>query len=373
MKDAAIQITRAPEGDVVLTLHDALSHHDAASAWKEIVRFLGEQKPQTLSLDITDTQAVNSTAITLLRRLRRHCAREGIRLRHRSVPEAAEYLLRYSEGESPPEAKGKPDGNAIASLGKALLNETTRLRGLVDFIGVLIISTFDGLLKPQRFYWKETLYYAQLSGSNAMPIIFLLCFLLGLVMAFQAAVQLRQFGANIYVADLVSLALTRELGPVFTALILAGRSGSAYAAELGTMKVNEETDALTVMGFDLMKYLVLPKVFALAFCAPLLTMWANVSGIIGGVVVGVTVLDVTPIGFLEETYSVLSVMDVAGGLLKSVVFGILIGVIGCFRGLQTGKGADSVGRQTTSAVVSGIFLIIFADAIFTILFHVLGW
>ena len=206
-----------------------------------------------------------------------------------------------------------------------------------------------------------------------MPIVFLLSFLLGLVMAFQAAVQLRQFGANIYVADLVSLALTRELGPVFTAVILSGRSGSAFAAEIGTTKVNEEVDALTVMGFDITKFLVLPKVFALALCGPLLTLFANASGIFGGIVVGILSLDLTAASFLEEAYSILTLTDVAGGLVKSFVFAILVALVGCFRGLQADKGADSVGRQTTSAVVSGIFLIILADAVFTIIFHVFGW
>jgi phospholipid/cholesterol/gamma-HCH transport system permease protein len=206
-----------------------------------------------------------------------------------------------------------------------------------------------------------------------MPIVFLLSFLVGMVMAFQAAVQLRQFGANIYVADLLSLAMTRELGPVFTAVILAGRSGSAFAAEIGTMKVNEEVDALTVMGFDITSFLVLPKILALAICGPLLTILANASGILGGVVVGVLSLDLTAASFLEETYQILSLRDILSGLIKSVVFALLVALIGCLRGLQVDKGADSVGRQTTSAVVSGILLIILADAVFTILFHVFSW
>ena len=247
------------------------------------------------------------------------------------------------------------------------------MRDLIRFLGDFILATATVLRHMKSFRWKETLYYAQRSGADAMPMVFVLSFLIGLVMAFQAAVQLRQFGANIYVADLVSLALTRELGPVFTALVLAGRSGSSFAAEIGTMTVNEEVDALVVMGFDVTRFLVLPKVFALAVCGPLLTLWANASGILGGIVVGIVSLDVTASAFLTETYETLAMTDIASGMIKSLVFAFLIAIIGCLRGLQTRTGADSVGRQTTSAVVSATFSVIFADAVFTVFFHAIGW
>ena len=206
-----------------------------------------------------------------------------------------------------------------------------------------------------------------------MTILFLITFLLGLVMAFQAAIQLKQFGANIYVADLVSLALARELAPVFTAMLLAGRSGSFFAAEIGSMKVGEELDALAVMGFDLSEFITLPKVLALMTAAPLLTLWANFAGILGAIAVSDISLDLTPYAFMHEVYSSLTFGDIAGGLLKAEVFAALIALVGCFRGFQTGMGADSVGRKTTSAVVSGLFLTIFADAVLTVLFYMLGW
>jgi phospholipid/cholesterol/gamma-HCH transport system permease protein len=249
----------------------------------------------------------------------------------------------------------------------------TGFQELVHFVGVLVLALAHSVRHFRKFRWRETFYYAQLAGSDAMPIVFLLSFLMGLVMAFQAAVQLRQFGANIFVADLVSLAITRELGPIFTAIILAGRSGSAFAAEIGTMKVNEEVDALTVMGFNVPQFLILPKVVALIICGPLLTLWADMAGILGGIVVGVLSLDLTVKSFLEQMYGILTLKDVGSGLIKSVAFAFLVGLIGCYRGLQAEKGADSVGRQTTSSVVSGIFLIILTDAIFTVLFHNLSW
>jgi phospholipid/cholesterol/gamma-HCH transport system permease protein len=206
-----------------------------------------------------------------------------------------------------------------------------------------------------------------------MLILFMISFLLGLVMAYQAAIQLRQFGANIYVADLVSLALTRELAPVFTGMLLAGRSASAFAAEIGTMKVSEEIDALAVMGFNLTEYVTVPKVFALMIAAPLLTMWANFGGILGAIAVAGASLDLTAYSFMHEVYTAIAVSDILSGLIKAEIFSVFIALIGCYRGFQTGAAADSVGRQTTSAVVSGLFLIILIDAFLTILFHAFGW
>jgi phospholipid/cholesterol/gamma-HCH transport system permease protein len=292
-------------------------------------------------------------------------------VRFQAIPSSARYFVRFLEGAPPkPTIAEESFATRVANLGWIITKKTGEWKDLIRFVGDFFLSTGSALHHFRRFRWRETLYYAQLSGSDAMPIVFLLSFLLGLVMAFQGAVQLRQFGANIFVADLLSLALTRELGPVFTAVILAGRSGSAFAAELGTMKVNEEVDALVVMGFDTTKFLVLPKVMALALCGPLLTMLANASGVLGGIVVGILSLDLTAASFVEEVYSILTLTDVVGGLAKSFVFSILIALIGCFRGLQADKGADSVGRQTTSAVVSGIFLIILADAVFTVVYHI---
>lgn len=372
MKYASIETTKTSEGEIGLTFRTALDYGHVNALWKEIFDFVSENRPRSIVLDIDDVKLIDSAGISLLRLLSRHCRTNGIQLRFRSFPPSAEYVRTYLETEPVPMPSRTPFSviGLISSLGLAAQGLLLELRDLTRFIGDLVISSLSSLYRPRRFRWRETLYYAQLCGSDAMPIIFLLSFLLGLVMAFQAAIQLRQFGANIYVADLVSLALTRELGPVFTAVILAGRSGSAFAAEIGTMKVSEEVDALKVMGFNITEFLVVPKVFALAVCGPLLTMWANVSGILGGIVVGILGLDVTASGFIEEMYSTLTLTDLGTGLIKSLAFSVLVAAIGCFRGLQAHKGADSVGRQTTSAVVSGIFLIILADSIFTVAFHI---
>jgi phospholipid/cholesterol/gamma-HCH transport system permease protein len=191
-------------------------------------------------------------------------------------------------------------------------------------------------------------------------------------MAFTAAVQLEQFGANIFVASLVSLMMTRELGPIMTAIIVAGRSGSAFAAEIGTMKVSEEVDALFTMGFDTVRFLAVPKIVATVLVVPLLTLFSDLFAILGGLVVGVFMLDLTVNSYVAQTIKTLSLFDVFFGLSKSAVFAFLIAWIGCFRGFQVKGGAASVGESTTSAVVSGIFLIILSDAIFSVILRYWG-
>lgn len=373
MERPIVETTQTPDGDSILIFHDALDFEHAQEAWEQTSRFLNLYTPKKLIVDLRALDFIDSAGVATLRLLGHTCSRRGIEVEYQSAPQSAQYLLGFvkSKGLQAPTVTARPD--FITRIGQAALEGARNSRSLVQFIGELVVSAFDALHRLRRFRWSDALYYTQRAGAEAMAIIFLLSFLLGLVMAFQAAVQLRQFGANIFVADLVSLALTRELSPVFTAVILAGRSGSAFAAELGTMKVNEEVDALTVMGFNITQLLVLPKVFALAVSGPLLTVWSIAAGLAGGIVVSWTSLDITPAAFMDETYLALGTRDLATGLIKSEVFAILVAVAGCFRGLQATQGADSVGRQTTSAVVSGIFLIILSDAVFTVLFHNLGW
>jgi phospholipid/cholesterol/gamma-HCH transport system permease protein len=375
MERHLVETTETDDGGTTFAFHDSLDFEHAQAVWEDLLRSLKKRPPKLVLLDFQDVSNIDSAGLALLRLLLRHCKRRGVEVRFHAVPKSAEYFMRFldTEGGQEPEKGGLRFTEIVEVIGKGWLRSRREWGDLVQFIGAFFLASASGMVHFRRARWRETIYYAQLAGAEAMPIVFLLSFLLGLVMAFQAAVQLKQFGANIFVADLVSLALTRELGPVFTAVILAGRSGSAFAAEIGTMKVNEEVDALRVMGFDITNFLVLPKVYALAICGPLLTLFANASGIFGGLVVGVLGLDLTAASFIEETYQILTLGDVVGGLAKSLAFAVLIGLIGCLRGLQAEKGADSVGKQTTSAVVSGIFLIIMADAVFTVLYHVFGW
>jgi phospholipid/cholesterol/gamma-HCH transport system permease protein len=212
---------------------------------------------------------------------------------------------------------------------------------------------------------------AEAAGVDALPIVALISFLMGLIMAFQAAVPLRQFGAEIFVANLIGLSMLRELGPLMTAIILAGRSGSAFAAELGTMKVRDEIDALKTMGLDPVRFLVVTRVVAAVAMTPLLTIFADLLGLIGGAVV-MRSLGFPLITYFNQIQYAVTYGSLVGGLVKAFVFGILVAAIGCLRGLQTRTGATGVGESTTSAVVSGIILIAIADGIFSVIYYYLN-
>ena len=209
------------------------------------------------------------------------------------------------------------------------------------------------------------------AGVNALPIVCLICFLMGLIMAFQSAIPLKQFAAELFIADLVSVAMLRELGPLMTAILLAGRSGSAFAAEIGTMKVNEEVNALQTMGIDPVRFLAIPRIIASIIVTPLLTLFANFMGLVGGWVVYIS-LGFPTIVYINQIKSAVTLTDLWGGLFKAGVFGLLVAGIGCFRGMQTSMGASAVGQSTTRAVVSGIVLIVMADGLFSVIYYILG-
>jgi phospholipid/cholesterol/gamma-HCH transport system permease protein len=236
------------------------------------------------------------------------------------------------------------------------------------FLGDLLMALVRSLFHPRAVRWEDVFFYMKRAGVEGLPIVGLINFLLGLIIAFMSSLQLKQFGANIYVASLVGVAMVTELGPIMTAIIVAGRSGSAFAAEIGTMKVNEEVDALVSMGFNPTQFLAIPKVLAAMLVVPVLTLYADFFGIGGGLVVGVLGLDLTVFTYVQETMKVITVASIVKSLIKSTVFAVLISGIGCQRGFQVRGGAEAVGSATTSAVVAAIFLIIVTDSSFAILF-----
>lgn len=241
-----------------------------------------------------------------------------------------------------------------------------------EFLGELFLKSLNLIFQPKRIRWDDFPLLFLKNGPNALPIVSLILLLIGIISGYQGALQLKQFGADIYIADLIGVSITRELGPLMTAILVAGRSGSAFAAELGTMKVSEEIDALRSMGFDPFKFLVLPRVFAVTFSIPFLTMFGNLAGILGGMISGLAILDITTTGYFTELQIAVNLGDLTSGLLKSIIFGYLVAGIGCFRGLQVKGGAEGVGTATTISVVSGIFAIIIADTIFTFIFDAIG-
>ncbi len=242
---------------------------------------------------------------------------------------------------------------------------------MLSFVGESALTLAASLAHPARLRWRPILYNIRSAGFDALPIVGLLSFLLGVVVAYQGAAQLRQYGANIFVADLVGLSMLREFAPLITAIIVAGRSGSAYAAQIGTMTVTEEIDAMRTLGIAPLELLVLPKVIALMIALPLLTVFADLLGVFGGMVMARSQLGVGFGDFLDRFVKAVSVTSCLIGIGKAPVFAAIIAVVGCFQGFRTHGGADSVGRQTTRSVVQSIFLVIVADALFSIAFSAL--
>jgi phospholipid/cholesterol/gamma-HCH transport system permease protein len=327
-----------------------------------------------LSLDGSAVGAMDTAGAWLLRRILEALERDGGRVSlHGLRPEHAALLEMVGSTElAPAMAPGAPAASFLERLGAFTWSAGIRLLEALAFIGEVARAGLRSAFRPGRVRWKTVLYNVRTAGFDALPITGLLCFLMGTVIAYQGATQLERYGANIFVADLVGLAMLRELSPMLTAIIVAGRSGSAYAAQIGTMKVTEEIDALRTVGIAPIELLVLPKVLALTIALPLLTVYADVLGVAGGMLMARSELDVNFMDFLDRLQYALIASDFLVGIGKAPVFAAIIAVVGCFQGFQVAGDAESVGRRTTVSVVQSIFLVIVADAIFSIAFNSLG-
>ncbi len=262
-----------------------------------------------------------------------------------------------------------PRPGPLGRLGLASLQGLRQALALLAFVGEVAQAGAGVLAHPRRLRWRSVLHHVQIGGFDALAIVGLMSFLLGVVVAYQGAGQLRTFGANIFVVELVGYSMLREFAPLMTAIIIAGRSGSSYAAQIGTMVVTEEVDAMRTLGMAPLEQLVLPRLLALAIALPLLTVWADITGVFGGMVMARTQLDIGFHEFIDRFGQQLQGASLLVGLGKSLVFAAVISVIGCHQGFCTRGSADSVGRQTTLAVVQSIFLVIVVDAAFSVLFN----
>jgi phospholipid/cholesterol/gamma-HCH transport system permease protein len=275
-----------------------------------------------------------------------------------------------------PEREGARRGPArlswLAGIGTRVLAGWQGARDMVTFIGDAVLACLRLVVGRARFRRVDLVLFLQECGAQALGIVTLISFLIGLILAFMGAIQLRQFGAQIYVADLVGLGMTREMGAVMTGIIMAGRTGAAFAAQLGTMQVNEEIDALQTMGIPAMEFLVLPRILALMLMMPLLCVYADMVGMLAGLLIGTGLLDLSLVEYVNETRKAVHLVDFGLGLGKSVVFGALVALAGCLRGMQCGRSASAVGAAATSAVVTGIVWIIASDGLFAVLTERLG-
>ena len=335
---------------------------------------LSDCKSNTIEIDTNDLRDWDSGLITFLVKLHSYADKEKINLNLTSLPEGAQRLLKlaFAVEEREGARKQVKKENIFARAGNSFLNTLGRAKSLLTFLGE-ITQSFGRFFTGRANYQRSDLWVTiQETGAEAFPIVSLIAFLVGAILAFVGVVQLVKFGAGIYVADLVAIGVVREMGAIMTGIIMAGRTGAAFAAALGTMKVNEEIDALTTMGIDPIDFLVLPKLIALIIMLPLLSIYANFLGVLGGASVALAVLDVSAYQYIVQTIDSVDLVDFLGGLFKATVYGVLVALAGCRCGIECGNSAAAVGLATTSAVVSGIVAIVVANAIMNVIYTILG-
>ncbi len=371
--DGSYELSMQPAQDrtITMAIRGRIDISNAQRLLSEITARVPSEARQ-LVLDLSGVDYFDSGGGALLIGLQRQLAGAGMQVSVAPSTAAIDGFLGLVDQEAvlaPAPARPARTTGLTERLGEETLNVLADMRALLAFAGEVNLGVWEALRNPAHIRWRETWLYMERTGLDAVPIVSLISFLMGLITAFQAAVQLTQFGADIYVANLVGLSIVRELGPLMTAIIAAGRSGAAFAAEIGTMKVSEEVDALTTMGLDRTRFLVTPKVLSLLLMLPCLTLMADLVGILGGLTVASAGLGLPVQVYVRQTRIALGIWDVYSGLIKSVAFAVLIAGVGCLRGFQASGGAESVGRITTSAIVAAIFLIIVADAVFTVIFH----
>ena len=346
---------------------------DAPAVWKRVAGVLDRAlRFDRVTIDLAQVEEIDGACLALLVHLQTELMRRRARCELRNArPEVQRLIALYSRPRRLKRRLARRPRSTLDQIGQATAEAGSALLAALDFLGQLLTAALHALRNPRSLNLRDIAFTMERAGADAVPIILLINFLIGFVMSYQSSVQLRQFGANIFVADLVGVAMTRELGPLMTAIIVCGRSGAAFAAELGTMKVSEEVDALRTLGLVPLRYLILPRICGLMLAAPLLVLLADGIGILGGALVAVTRLDLTPAAFFGELRQAVRLTDVLSGLAKSVVFAAAIALIACQQGLETSGGAEGVGRRTTGAVVSILFVLILIDALFTVLFGAL--
>jgi phospholipid/cholesterol/gamma-HCH transport system permease protein len=329
---------------------------------------------RNLVFDTRQLASWDTGLLTFLTNVHIFCAQQRINFNSDGLPEGAKKLLALASAV--PEKKDARPAEARVSFLTYLGNETVNFfqssGELLAFIGDAVIAV-QRLMQGKAQYRRSDLgLILQAVGAQALPIVSLICFLVGLILAFIGAIQLQLFGAQIYVADLVGIAMVRLMAAIMTGIVMAGRTGGAFAAQLGTMQVNQEIDALKTLGISPMEFLVLPRMLALALMMPLLCLYANVMGILGGMVVGVGMLDIGFIQYYNETAKAVGLWNLGIGLFSGCVFGVIVALAGCMRGMQCGRSASAVGDAATSAVVTAIVGIIVSTAVITVLCNILG-
>jgi phospholipid/cholesterol/gamma-HCH transport system permease protein len=368
---ARVDVTRNAAGDLRVGLSGRFTLSEGPPPAAAVIEELERQPPARVVFESGGLEGWDSALVSFVFGVAAAAAERGVALDTSGLPAGARRLLELSLAVKPRTLPEPPpvDDALTARVGEVALKAWGTAGDALTFLGETA-TAFARLLRGRaRFRRVDLLHAVESAGVGALGIVALINLLIGAVLAFVGAVQLQQFGASIYVASLVAIGVTRELGALMTGIVMAGRTGASFAAVLGTMTVNEEVDALQTMGLKPVEFLVLPRVLATSLMLPALTAYADALGILGGTFVGVTMLDLGAVEYLRTTQSSLAMRHVVIGLVKSVAFGVVVALTGCYYGVRCGRSAAAVGQATTKAVVMGIVLVVVVDALFTVLMH----
>ena len=358
------------DGELRVRLFDEWVLASGTRSSTELSRRLSESpSPKKISFDSRQLGAWDNVLINFLKKLEALASERGIAVDRSGLPGGVQRLVRLARAV--PERQGarrtQQRSDFLTRIGQGSLGFFATTADFVTFLGEAIIGVGHMLVGRARLRGSDLMLALEDCGPSALPIVALISFLIGLILAFVGAIQLQQFGAAIFVANLVGVAMVREMGAMMTAILMSGRTGAAFAANLGTMQVSDEVSALQTLGIPPMEFLVLPRIVALSLMMPLLTVFANVAGILGGMLIAWLMLDIAPITYYNQTSGAVGMNDWAVGLVKSILFGAVVAIVGCWRGMRCQRSAAAVGGAATSAVVLCIVLIIIIDATATVI------
>jgi phospholipid/cholesterol/gamma-HCH transport system permease protein len=353
-----------------------LDTDNVANLWNQCITTIAQNSPQSLTLDFKGIDYCDGAGIALIQELRKRQTSRNLNCSIDNLQTKFQNLLEYIEQQPEPDLKKVKQeiayyGKLPEHVGHVAVNFLKIFRENIIFLGILSYQLFFALLKPRKIRWRDFFRFTEEVGPQALPIVALVGFLIGLISTFQAAPSFKQFGVQIYMINLVGLGLVREMGPLLTAVLLAGRTASAFAAEIGTMKINQEIDALKTMGINPIRFLVVPRVLAAMVITPILESFFIIFGLLGSMAVMCS-LGYTTDAFVNQLYQSISPTDYIGGLIKVFAFGLVIAGVGCLHGIKTRFGAQAVGHSTTQAVVSSLIMIVIVDGVFALIYYVLG-
>ena len=369
-----IEVVRAEGGKVVVRVSGAWHLHRGMPLASSLRSALtAGAPPSQVSVDATRATEWDSSLVSFIVGLDAICQARNIPFDREGLPPGLSRLIELAEIVPERKEASLPDTRSpfVTRVGAAIISYFRASGSFIEFIGMVTLALVSFARGRSRYRRSDLMEVIQACGANALGIVSLISYLVGVILAYMGAVQLQQFGAAIYVADLVGIGMVREMGAMMTAIIMAGRTGAAFAAQLGSMKVTQEIDALSTMGISPMEFLVLPRMIALILMMPLLCLYSDFVGILGGATVGVSVLGLSLTGYWHQSVQAITMTALVGGLVKSAVYGVLIALAGCYQGFECGSSSSAVGEAATAAVVNAIVMIVVACGMFAVLFHIL--